>query len=575
MKTLRDYLKQIKTEIKKMLKSKGLIVFTGLFVLFCASLPVLVKAIETKEQQLQNEYYYYIDSLTINGIDIASSNPFYYEIRRTKSHLEFLEKSASSDIDDLMIDYEDEILDYYFESSKIVENDDDFRVSAVAEVINIYEEIFIISHLNIEPEDMIEALKILNIGSYDETEINDEYYSLSEEERKVLIAQYKSESEKLDNIIFQNDYMGYLDYLIENEEKHIKDLIDEIERLEQSIVGSPSMETLFSDKIEEMRIAIRKTEEIDIPILEYRKENYILIDSSDWRDYALNSKKRAQYFFVDLEDPMTEKEYYESFGESNGKTYKDYIDEYDESVENNTERLMVSENSLASGKPDMRYVYEGSRQRVENFLSFNVLLIFFVIIIGGSLASAEFKNGTARLLFIRPKNRVKIILSRFFGLIALMYIVYFSCVFINMISNGFVFGFKDFGYPNYTMSSGSKGVSFFAYMIPKNFLFTLPIIFFAAFAYFMSIATKNTSASVSIPFVLYIASIIFMEFVGYDEKFNWISYTPLPYFAIESVLWDYYEINTTLLKGVSILLGLSIIFVVLGNIILKKRDIQC
>ena len=545
----------------------------ALLIVLCAAMPFIARAIENKLDEAYTKYFVSDDAVEVKGVSVKRSNPNYYQINGIAKSIEELEETAEDYIDDLGLEYKNNLLDYYLEASKVVEGYDDYKLKAMYERISNTEKIFIINNLGLPEESLSNLLEKVNLNLANQDEVLEGYYGMSLEEREDLISEYEQENAKLDKILFEDDYIGYIEHLIENSEKQIEDYKAEIEDMQQTIIEKPYMEKELNDQIETLQIKIKNIEEVDIPVNEYRKENNVMLSSDDWRNWALNSKKSASYFFISLTDPVSEEEFYNGVRTEDSLTYKEYLKGYYDEINEKTEDLLVADNSLASGEPDMRYVEEGTRQRVENFLDFNILIMFLVIIFGGKLVSSDFKNGTVRLLFIRPKNRVKIIMSRLFGLLILTYALYFTCILINTIANGVVFGFADLGYPNYTISSGARGISFFAYLLPEILLFSLPVLFFAAFAYFLSIATKNTAASISIPFALYIASIISMEIMGYDEKFNWVSFTPLPYFTISSVIWDFYDINATVFKGICILCGLSIIFIVFANIILKKRDI--
>lgn len=226
----------------------------------------------------------------------------------------------------------------------------------------------------------------------------------------------------------------------------------------------------------------------------------------------------------------------------------------------------------------MKYVDEGTRKKIANFLWYSLIIAVFSAIMGGGLIAREFQSGTVRLLLIRPKTRTKIALSKLFALMIISISIYAVCILVNVITNGFIFGFADLGYPNYTITAGAKGISFFVYILPKILACIVVVIFATSTAYFLSVATKNTALSVSIPLVCFAGSLIAMSIIGYSPKFKWIIYTPLPYVNMPQIMsGNFYSpagIEPNVAYGVCLLLVLSVLAVVFGTIIFKKRDIN-
>ena len=317
---------------------------------------------------------------------------------------------------------------------------------------------------------------------------------------------------------------------------------------------------------------------ITMPILQYRIENDIIPGMDDWRDDALNSKESALYNLHYNNEMMTQEEFEEDqYNKWEYGTYANYQKVIEKRIEESTNQLQIAEKSLETNKPDMDFVDDGSRKKVTKFLWYSLIIAVFAAIFAGVLMAREFQSGTVRLLFIRPKSRAKIALSKFFALILICIALYASCVILNLVTNGIVFGFSDLGYPNYTISAGVKGISFFAYIMPKLLACFVVVFFGASIAYFLSIVTRNTALSVSIPLVCFAGALIAMQIIGYSEKYKWIIYTPLPYVNMPQILTEsYYSpagIEPILSYGIVMLIGLSIAAVAAGTIILKKRDI--
>ena len=83
--------------------------------------------------------------------------------------------------------------------------------------------------------------------------------------------------------------------------------------------------------------------------------------------------------------------------------------------------------------------------------------------------------------------------------------IYLAGCILNIITNGIVYGFADFGFPNFT-ASGQVG--FFAYYIPKFLACIITILIGYTSAFMLSTVTKNMAVSVIVPAVIFIGSLI-------------------------------------------------------------------
>ena len=129
--------------------------------------------------------------------------------------------------------------------------------------------------------------------------------------------------------------------------------------------------------------------------------------------------------------------------------------------------------------------------------------MFAVLLVGWAIAS-EFQHGTIRLLMIRPKTRTKILMAKFIAALTLSLAVYVLGSLLNLITNGILFGFSDYAYPNYTISGD---VNFFAYYVPKLLACTVSIIFAFAVAFMLSVVIKNVAVAIAVLLPLLLALI--------------------------------------------------------------------
>ena len=263
-------------------------------------------------------------------------------------------------------------------------------------------------------------------------------------------------------------------------------------------------------------------------------------------------------------------------------TYARYVAAIQAQIDKMNNSIIIAQNCLDAEKPDMKYVPDGSRNITVQFLAFSIAVALFGALMGGWLMSSEFQMGTIRLLMIRPKTRLKILMSKFLAGLLACIALYLAGVIINIILNGICFGFEDFGFPNFTVL-GETG--FFAYYIPKFLACLVPIVFVYCVAFMLSVLVKNIAVSIAVPAVCLVGCILAV-FSMYLFSFNFslmyvMAFTPIPFIQMYSFFTDNSPITMMLQNGVPIsmaygiimLLVLSAICVGVSMLVFKKKDI--
>ena len=218
------------------------------------------------------------------------------------------------------------------------------------------------------------------------------------------------------------------------------------------------------------------------------------------------------------------------------------------------------------------------RRHGSEFPAYGSIVALFGVLLGGWLIASEYQQGTIRLLMIRPKTRTKILLSKFLAALLVWLAVDLIGSTLNLLTNGILFGFSDFAYPNYTVAGE---IGFIAYYLPKLLACILPILFAFAIAFMLSVLVKNIAISIAVPIVIYIGSIIVMNIFAYQDSMAWIAYTPLPFLQMSSFFSRYSNIQYIIQRGINLnitfgvlqLLVLSALFTGIAVYVFKKRDI--
>lgn len=319
---------------------------------------------------------------------------------------------------------------------------------------------------------------------------------------------------------------------------------------------------------------------------QYRLDNNVAYLSSDWRHLTLNTKKEA--LNVLAESVLTEREFQSSEYTYEYKDYDTYLKDIQARKSDAEETVAIADKSLQDKTPHIEFLDESyTRVPVRESLGGCYVIIFFMVMVGGSAVSAEFSKGTIRLLLIRPASRTKIFLSKLFMLLIISFSFYFIAMLLSILGYGLSLGFGDLANPVYSTVRNGTAIevvtqNFFSWLLSAFFVSFVSIVFFCAAALFMSTLTRNTALSVTFTVLGKVfAPLLVVLLLGYKQK--WVIYTFLPYVEMSdffvsggmmpSYLQDF-GIAVNLPMACGILLGFSVILTGISLIIFNKRDVS-
>lgn len=574
---IKDFFKQIGIELRKMFRSKFMVIMLAILLVFSIASPFIAKAIQNQEPTYYNRYMD-DEQLIINGITLNHESPMYWEIQELNHTKEMIERNAATIDADIALDYVDRMLEKLLLIAEHVTTHDDYRSDVTWQIRQNVAVMFILDHLDVPADEMRMLMEQSNIYVDKMDVLDTEYYQLSEIDRLAKYQEAEDQVTLIMSIVENHDHIQYLEYMIEQSHNSVEDMYKQIEQMEKDLVENPMNEEMYNEQIKNTQRRIKSMLEIEIPMNEYRIEHDIIPrDREDWREVALNHKASALYS-LEYNQPMSQEDYEkDDYLKREYPTYPDYVEAMEKEIKKSTEQLIKADRSITSLQPDMMYVQDGTRGKVAGFLWYSLVVAVFGVIIGGGLIAREFQDGTIRLLLIRPKTRIKLVLSKLLSLLLVCLVLYASATVLNLLTNGIMYGFDDLAYPNYTVSSGDAGVSFFAYIVPRMLMCSVVIFFAVAAAYFLSIATRSTALSVAIPLICFVGSMIGLQVIGYSEKFKWIFYTPIPYINMPSLLaermYNPMGIEPNYPLGITMLIGLALAAIVVGTQIFRRRDI--
>ncbi len=271
-----------------------------------------------------------------------------------------------------------------------------------------------------------------------------------------------------------------------------------------------------------------------LEILKAIKENKI-----DYNSWKYNSWVAAQSMVSDMlsyNEPVSKQEfstnsaYYEKYDE-----YEDYIEQWETAISDKKEAVMVLKYSVLNDIPTQSVQKSSSKTVYNTTLISNIeLIMYFAVVLAGLIVANEFSSGSARLLFIRPHSRNKILLSKYTAIL----IVVFALNIINaLISFGFTALFNGIGdvfAPSLAVSDGIvKESSAFVVSLGTIILTNLRLLIVVSLAFMMSTLCKKGALGIIVGILFDVILSSIYSIVLLVSDFAFLKFTPIPYYAME------------------------------------------
>ncbi len=625
-----DFIKLTLIEIKNTLKSKFLLILGILILLMSIAMPVVsavsgdaTQTVGFLSSSIDAKSYYGGDmnqeSITVDGVTIEPDNPFYWNIKQFEDEKSYIDVAnfQHPEAYDLVMEMGQMDYDYYVRFAKVVKTYEDYRAQMAWYGSEKLYDIYIYEHNTVDVDILKEALGWRR--GIDDTTFETKYINITDAQRQAAIEEAQSFLDKIYQVVDNGDFAMFVDISIEQQNKAIEDNNKQIETFKDSMadletqkakaeqeyndmVGQNADNELLAqqtskienlqNQIDSMQTNIDQTNqssqiinEVTIPMLQYRLANNIIPGDGTWQDAAINSKQdnKSQLMYTKI---VTEKQFNSNeyqYLKQQYKTYPAYVTATQKQIDKCNTNVIIAEQSLEQGKPDMSFVPKGARSQTYNFLYYSMFVALLAVVIGGWLIASEFQFGTIRLLIIRPKTRIKILMSKFTAGLAISLAVYIAGFLINMILNGILFSFADYANPNFSVGGQ---VGFFGYFLPKFLACIIPILFGYCVAFMLSTVVKNIAVAISVPIVCFIGCFIAVGmFIDHSYMSSampdWVAYTPLPYVQLSSFFVETSSVNRlmqfgapiSLEYGIGLMLAISALCTLIAVWVFKKKDI--
>ncbi len=539
----------------------------------------IITAISTQiNGDTDNMFYgggYYIDSgeeLTIEGVTISPTNPFYGELYYQSQDIMVMLESLNAEEKGYAEELLDLQIEYYLKYAQEITDYNDYRTEMVYYGAPFIAENYV---LQAEPNNLINFTTGVNAVTY--VEEIEEIVGLSAEEKALQLEENQALLQSVEESILGDDFQTFCDNMIEMNQLQIENIEKQIEAQEEAMVANPELEESGAIEISRLESEIIRIKESSTPTWEYRKEHNLIPTEDVWENNAISMMEGLTYTINEepiSEDLFLQDPYYQEMYSS----YAQYLEGIEKGKVEAQNDMVIAQKSLDTGEPDMRFVPKGARYAVNSSLSYSMIVSFFAILIGGFIVANEFQSGTIRLMMIRPTTRWKVYGSKFIAGLLLTVVVYLIGMILNIIVNGITLGFGDYAYPNYTVTGE---INFWGLILIRTFICMVSIVCFYAVSFGCSALIRNVAVAIIIPSAALIGGSILNSMLAYSRFATLLPYTPLPYIFLYQFYSEYSVVDAFSERGIEIGLGMGVVMLLfiavlffgVGGLSFRNKDI--
>lgn len=338
-----------------------------------------------------------------------------------------------------------------------------------------------------------------------------------------------SERKEYEDLIIESDLSDYY-------EKMYEDFL-EIKKSYDSYIIDLKANKLFNDDYEYEIFSLEcalESFEYSLEILNFIKENNVEYNSWEYNSWV--ASQSLSMGMLSFSAPATEQEfstdssYYEKYDD-----YDAYIENWKSAINDKKEAAMVLKYSVLNDIPTQSVQKSSSKSIYSTTLVSNIeLIMYFAVVLAGLIVANEFSSGSARLLFIRPHSRNKILLSKY---TAILVIIVALNVINVLISFGFTTMFNGIGdifAPNLSVkdeivTESASFLSSFGTIILTN----LRLLIAVSLAFMMSTLCKKGALGIIVGILFDVIMSSIYSIIMVISDLSVVKFTPIPYYMME------------------------------------------
>lgn len=271
-----------------------------------------------------------------------------------------------------------------------------------------------------------------------------------------------------------------------------------------------------------------------LEILKFIKDNSIDYNSWKYHSWAVAQSMVLEMLSyngpVSLHEFSTNSIYYEEYDD-----YEDYIEQWETTLNDEREAVMVLKYSVLNNIPTQSVQESSSKATYNSTLISNIeLIMYFAVVLAGLIVANEFSSGSARLLFIRPHSRNKILLSKYVSILIVVFVLNILNAFISFGFTVMINGIGDIFAPNLVVSDGIvKESSAFLVSLGTIVLTNMRLLLAVSLAFMMSALCKKGALGIIVGILFDVFLSLIYSSIMLVSDLAFLKFTPIPYYMME------------------------------------------
>ena len=373
-----------------------------------------------------------------------------------------------------------------------------------------------------EGEITIEEAKASKFKTYLQDGIDDSSYS--------IFYEYACEQrDELEKVILSSDISAFY--------QNTYDTYVEYKSAYEAQLGVLKADELFNEETKyEIAILEGAIDAIDNTLNILKHMIKIKAEYLGWEYYSLLASNTMINEIGMLEAPVSENEfngssfYYEEYD-----SYDSYVASWEEELQLKLDVAVVLEYSVLNDIPTQSVQISSSKSVFITTITSNIqYVMYFAVVLAAIIVAKEFSSGTARLLFIRPHSRSKILLSKYVTVMILVVALNIINVILSFLFTIIFNGFGDIFASNLVVNNGVvEETSAILNVIFAVFLANFRVVLFVSIAFMMSALCKKSALGIVVGLVSDLLFSTIYQVVALMSGMSVLKYTPIAYYQME------------------------------------------
>lgn len=208
-------------------------------------------------------------------------------------------------------------------------------------------------------------------------------------------------------------------------------------------------------------------------------------------------------------------------------------------VSNMENRLAVMEYRISHDSVDVSNVIDFSAIEAGSIFGFGLfIIVLMMLVLAGGAVSQEISSGSIKSLIIAPVKRWKIFTAKVLSLLTVGLLALVVLYIFGMLSQSLFFGFSKIPYV-YARNGVASAIPFALYQFLSLLVSYIDIIVYMAFAFMLSVLTRNTAVAVGSSIAMYFGGSTVLSVMMYLPSYEWLKFIPFANLNLNSRVFPF------------------------------------